>query len=119
MRVMIGAGWTVLALVLCCLWGLGAFELALRGHPTGFGPDVVVAFIWAALSLFVFVLATGGIAVLIAFGSDHGRPVAWVTLTIAAILFVLVTWGYVVATRAAMVRYDTTGPVEYPRPSGR
>lgn len=119
MRIMAGTVWTVVALVLCCVWGLGALQLALRSHPTGFGPDLLVELLWAALSLFVFVLATGGIAVLIAFGVDRGRPAIWITVAIAAVLFVLVTWGYVAATRAAMIRYDTTGPVEYPQPSGR
>ena len=85
-HILVGAGWTVVALVLCCLWGLGSFQLAVRGHPTGFGAAWPVALLWALLSLFVFVLATGGIVVLI----------------------VLVTWGYVSATREAMIRYDNT-----------
>jgi hypothetical protein len=106
---MVGAGWTIVALVLCCLWGLGALQLALRGHPAGFGAAWLVELLWAALSLFVFVLATGGIAVLIASGVERGRPALWITLAVAAVLFVLVTWGYVAATRAAMIRYDNTG----------
>lgn len=108
MRVMAGTGLTALALVLCCLWGLGAFRLAVRGHPTGFGAAWPVALLWALLSLFVFVLATGGVVVLIAFGVDRGRPAIRVALAVAAVLIGLVTWGYVAATRAAMIRYDNT-----------
>jgi len=108
MRSMVGAGFTFVALVLCCLWGLGAFQLAVRGHPTGFGAAWPVALLWAMLSLFVFVLATGGIAVLIGFGVDRGRPALWITLAIAAVLVGVITWGYVAATRAVMIHYDNT-----------
>jgi hypothetical protein len=116
-RILVGAGLTVVALVLCCLWGLGAFQLAVRGHPTGFGAAWPVALLWTLLSLFVFVLATGGIVVLIAFGVDRGRPAVWITLAIAAVMIGLVTWGYVVATRAAMIHYDSTAIPEHPQPS--
>ncbi|WP_284741464.1 hypothetical protein [Amycolatopsis sp. RTGN1] len=119
MRIMVGTGFTFVALVLCCLWGLGAFQLAVRGHPAGFGAAWPVALLWALLSLFVFVLATGGIAVLIAFGVDRGRPAIWITLAIAAVVIGLVTWGYVVATRTAMIHYDNTASPEHPQPSGR
>ena len=117
-HLLVGSGVTVAALVLCCLWGMGAFRLAVRGHPTGFGAAWPVALLWALLSLFVFVLATGGIVVLIAFGVDKGRPAIWITLAIAAALIVLITWGYVVVTRATMIRYDNTAPAAYSRSGG-
>jgi hypothetical protein len=44
----------------------------------GFGAAWPVVLLWALLSLFVFVLAAGGIVVLIAFGVDEGRPAMWI-----------------------------------------
>ena len=116
--VLVGAGLTVGTLVLCCLWGLGSFQLALGGHPSGFGAAWPVALLWGLLSLFAFVIASGGVVVLIAFGVDRGRPAVWITLGIAAALIVLFTWGYVAATDAAMLRYNNTGSAEYPQPTG-
>ena len=116
-RVAVGAGVTVVALVLCCLWGLGSFQLALLAHPTGFGAAWPVILIWALLSLFLFVLATGGVAVLIAYGVDRGRPAIWICLAIAAVVIALVTWGYVAATSAAMSTYDNSAPPGYPQPT--
>ena len=119
MQILVGTGLTVVAFVLCCLWGLGAFQLAVRGHPGAFGAAWPVALLWALLSLFFFVLATGGIVVLIAFGVDKGRPAIWITLAIAAVLIGLATWGYVVATRSVMIRYDNTAPWDHHEPAGR
>ena len=116
-RVAIGAGVTVVALVLCCLWGLGSFRLALLAHPTGFGAAWPVALIWMLLSLFVFVLSTGGVAMLIAYGVDRGRPAIWICLAVAAVVIALITWGYVAATSAAMGAYDNTAPPAYPQPT--
>ena len=113
-RITIGAGLMVAGLALSCLWGLGAFQLALRSHPTGFGANWLVGLLWVAMSLFIFVLATGGIAVLIAYGVDRGRPGIWITLAIGAVLVGLVTWGYVAATDAAMIRYDNSAPAQHP-----
>ena len=114
-RILVGTGLTVVALVLCCLWWLGAFRLAVHGHSAA----VPVVLLWALLSLFFFVLATGGIVVLIAFGVDKGRPTIWITLAIAAVLIGLVTWGYVAVTRSVMIRYDNTSPWDHPQPIGR
>ena len=116
---MVGAGVTVGTLVLCCLWGLGSYQLALSSHPTGFGAAWPFALIWGLLSLFAFVIASGGIVVLIAYGVDRGRPAIWITLGIAAALIVLFTWGYVAATDATMLRYDNTSTPELPQPTGR
>jgi hypothetical protein len=118
-RVAVGAGLTVVGVVVCCLWGVGSFQLALQAHPTNFGSNLPVGFLWMFLSAFVFVLATGGVAMIIAYGVDRGRPAIWIHLAVAAVVIVLFTWGYVAATDAAMSAYDNSAPPSYPQPTGR
>jgi hypothetical protein len=77
MNVVVGAGVTVGTLVLCFLWGVGSFQLALDSHPSGFGAGWPFALIWGMLSVFAFVIASGGIVVLIAYGVERGRPAIW------------------------------------------
>lgn len=115
---MVVAGLAVGMLVLSCLWGLGAFQLTLLDHPNNFGGNWPALLFWVPLSLLVFVLATGGITVLVMYGVDRGRPAIWITLAAAVVLIVLITWGYVAVTQAAMAPYDS-GPPEYPQPTTR
>ncbi len=118
-RVAVGAGLTVVGVVVCFLWGLGSFQLALQAHPTDFGSNLPVGFLWVFLSVFVFVLATGGVATLIAYGVDRGRPAIWICLAIAAVVIVVFTWGYVATTVAMMNAYDNSGHTGYPQPTTR
>ncbi len=118
-RVAVGAGLTVVGVVVCLLWGLGSFQLALQVHPTGFGANLPVIFLWMFVSAFAFVLATGGVATLIAYGVDRGRPAIWICLAIAAVVVVLFTCGYVTATVAMMNAYDNSAHVGYPQPTTR
>jgi hypothetical protein len=118
-RVAVGTGLTVVGVVVCGLWGLGSFQLALQAHSTAFGANLPIGFLWMFLSAFVFILATGGVATLIAYGVDRGRPATWICLAIAAIVVVLFTWGYVTATVAMMNAYDNSAHPAYPQPTGR